>query len=128
MSTNNAMMGQIWAFASFIITTFCFCILMLFGGWFLGGRSHGRYKNIPFESGIKSVGDTHIKLSIKFYLVAMLFVIFDVEALFLYVWAVSVRENSWFGFTEAAIFITTILLSLIYIVRFGVLNIVPKHR
>ncbi|MXP50873.1 NADH-quinone oxidoreductase subunit A [Pantoea sp. SoEX] len=127
MSTNTEIIAQYWAFASFVTTAFIFCFLILFISWFLGGRSSGRCKNIPFESGINSVGNTHIKLSINFYLIAMLFVIFDVEALFLYAWAVSVRENGWIGFIEATIFIVTILLSLIYIIKFGVLNLVKKY-
>ncbi len=53
---------------------------MLVGGWFLGGRARARSKNVPFESGIDSVGSARLRLSAKFYLVAM-FVIFDVEAL-----------------------------------------------
>ncbi|PPI88889.1 NADH-quinone oxidoreductase subunit A [Candidatus Pantoea edessiphila] len=128
MITNTEITAQYWAFTSFVIIAFCFCFFMLFGGWFLGGKSHGRYKNIPFESGIKSVGNARIRLSIKFYLIAMLFVIFDVEALFLYIWAVSVRENGWIGFTEATFFIITILLSLIYLIRLGVFNWNPKYH
>ncbi|MBK4764904.1 MAG: NADH-quinone oxidoreductase subunit A [Pantoea sp. Brub] len=111
-----------WSFAIFFLISFFICIIMLIGGWILGGKSYSRYKNTPFESGIKSVGNTNIRLSIKFYLIAMLFVIFDVEALFLYLWSVSVRENGWIGFIEATMFIAVLLVSLIYIIKMGVLN------
>ncbi|PPI88226.1 NADH-quinone oxidoreductase subunit A [Candidatus Pantoea edessiphila] len=128
MSTNSEIVAQEWAFMIFIFIIFSLCIFMIFGGWFLGGKSIGRYKNTQFESGIKSVGNTNICLSIQFYLVAMLFVIFDVEALFLYAWAISVRENGWIGFVEASVFIISILLCLIYLVKFGIFNRTPKYR
>lgn len=60
-------------------------------------------KNVPFESGIDSVGSARLRLSAKFYLVAMFFVIFDVEALYLFAWSTSIRESGWVGFVEAAI-------------------------
>ena len=58
---------------------------------------------MPFESGIDSVGSARLRLSAKFYLVAMFFVIFDVEALYLFAWSTSIRESGWVGFVEAAI-------------------------
>lgn len=69
----------------------------------LGGRARARSKNVPFESGIDSVGSARLRLSAKFYLVAMFFVIFDVEALYLFAWSTSIRESGWVGFVEAAI-------------------------
>ena len=64
----------------------------------------------------------------KFYLVAMFFVIFDVEALYLFAWSVSVRESGWVGFIEATIFITLLLVGLIYLWRIGALDWAPKKR
>ncbi|PPI86717.1 NADH-quinone oxidoreductase subunit A [Candidatus Pantoea edessiphila] len=128
MLINSILISKYCGFVFYIFLTCFFCFLMLLGGWLLGGKSNGRYKNKPFESGIESVGNSHIRLSIKFYLVAMLFVIFDVESLFLYLWSISVRENGWYGFIEALMFITTLLISLIYIIRFGVFNLTPKYR
>ncbi len=69
----------------------------------MGGRARARHKNVPFESGIDSVGTARLRLSAKFYLVAMFFVIFDVEALYLFAWSTSIRESGWVGFVEAAI-------------------------
>ncbi len=88
---------------------------MLVGGWYLGGRARARSKNTPFESGIDSVGSARLRLSAKFYLVAMFFVIFDVEALYLYAWSTSIRESGWVGFVEAAIFILVLLAGLVYL-------------
>ncbi|AUC41373.1 NADH ubiquinone oxidoreductase chain A [Dickeya solani RNS 08.23.3.1.A] len=100
---------------------------MLLGGFLLGGRARARHKNIPYESGIESVGSARLRLSAKFYLVAMFFVIFDVEALYLYAWSVSIRESGWIGFVEATIFILVLLAGLIYLVRIGALDWTPSR-
>ncbi|CDL61456.1 NADH ubiquinone oxidoreductase chain A [Klebsiella pneumoniae IS39] len=104
MSTSTEVIAHHWAFAIFLIIAIGLCCLMLVGGWYLGGRARARSKNTPFESGIDSVGSARLRLSAKFYLVAMFFVIFDVEALYLYAWSTSIRESGWVGFVEAAIF------------------------
>jgi NADH-quinone oxidoreductase subunit A len=67
-------------------------------------------------------------MSAKFYLIAMFFVIFDVEALYLYAWAVSVRESGWTGFIEVSIFIGVLLAGLVYIWRIGALEWAPAQR
>lgn len=126
--TTEVINDQNWGFIVFIVTAFILCALMLAGGWLLGGRASARYKNTPFESGIGSVGDTHIRFSAKFYLVAMFFVIFDAEALFLYAWSTAIRESGWLGFIEAAIFILILLAGLIYIVRLGGIDWAPSRR
>lgn len=101
---------------------------MLIVSYLTGGRNWGRAKNDPFESGVVSVGSAQIRFSAKFYLVAMFFVIFDVEALFLYAWAVSVRENGWIGFIEVTIFVSVLLAGLIYLWRLGALDWAPEAR
>ena len=89
----------------------------------LGPRSGGEAKNDPYESGIKQVvGMADQKFSVKFYLLAILFLIFDIEAVFMYPWAVSLRELGVYGFVEMTIFILLLLTGLIYILRKGVLN------
>ncbi len=100
---------------------------MLVGGWYLGGRARARSKNTPFESGIDSVGSARLRLSAKFYLVAMFFVIFDVEALYLYAWSTSIRESGWVGFVDAAIFILVLLGGLVFLVRIGALDWTPAR-
>jgi NADH-quinone oxidoreductase subunit A len=113
------------AFASGVIFLLAF---MLGIPWLLGGRSVGRAKNEPFESGVVSQGSARLRISAKFYLVAMFFVIFDAEALYLYAWAVSVRENGWLGFIEAFIFIAILLAGLFYLLRIGALDWAPAQR
>jgi NADH-quinone oxidoreductase subunit A len=88
-----------------------------------GPRSGGAAKNDPYESGIKQmVGMADQKFSVKFYLLAILFLIFDIEAVFMYPWAVSLRELGVFGFIEMTAFILLLLTGLIYILKKGVLN------
>ena len=75
-----------------------------------------------------SVGGAQIKMPAKFYLVAMFFVIFDVEAVFLYAWAVSVRQNGWTGFWMAALFVVVLLAALGYLWRVGGLEWGPDGK
>lgn len=117
-----------WSFGLFLVGVAGMCAFMLFVPWLLGGRDWGRAKNEPFESGIVPQGSARMRISAKFYLVAMFFVIFDVEALFLYAYAVSVREVGWLGFAEVAVFIVVLLAGLIYLWRIGALDWAPKPR
>lgn len=119
---------QHWAFAVYVVGAICICLIMIGLAALLGGRAYGRAKNKPFESGVDSVGNARLRFSAKFYLVAMFFVIFDVEALYLFAWSISVRESGWVGFIEATIFISLLLVGLIYLWRIGALDWAPKKR
>ncbi|HDX8400478.1 NADH-quinone oxidoreductase subunit A [Aeromonas dhakensis] len=119
---------QHWAFAVYVVGAICICLIMIGLAALLGGRAYGRAKNKPFESGVDSVGNARLRFSAKFYLVAMFFVIFDVEALYLFAWSVSVRESGWVGFIEATIFISLLLVGLIYLWRIGALDWAPIKR
>jgi NADH-quinone oxidoreductase subunit A len=119
---------EFWSIAVYVVAVFGLCGLMLGASALLGGRSVARARNDPFESGVVSASPEHLRLSAKFYLVAVFFVIFDVEALFLYAWAVSVRESGWVGFAEAVVFISILLVSLVYLARIGALDWAPKPR
>jgi|SRR5580658_9134220 NADH-quinone oxidoreductase subunit A len=115
------------ALATYVVAVFGLVGLMLGASYLLGGRDHGRAKEEPFESGAVSVGSALMRLPAKFYLVAMFFVIFDVEAVFLYAWAVSVRHNGWSGLVMAAIFIAVLLAALFYLWRVGGLDWAPAR-
>lgn len=116
------------SFGVYLLVIVLLCTFMLGVSFFLGGRYRGRAKNDPFESGVVSVGGARMRISAKFYLVAMFFVIFDVEALFLYVWAISVRETGWAGFVEVCVFVFVLLAGLAYIWRIGALDWAPASR
>ncbi len=118
--------AQHWAFAIYVIGAITICLVMIGLAALLGGRAYGRTKNKPFESGVDSVGSARLRFSAKFYLVAMFFVIFDVEALYLFAWSVSGRESGGVGFIEATIFIGLLLIGLIYLWRIGALDWSPR--
>jgi NADH-quinone oxidoreductase subunit A len=95
---------------------------MLGLSYVLGQRHHDRSTDFPYESGILSEGSARVCLSFKFYLVAMFFVIFDLEAVFIFAWAVAVRETGWTGYIEVSIFIAVLLAALAYLWRVGALD------
>jgi NADH-quinone oxidoreductase subunit A len=97
-------------------------LTMLGLSYFLGQRVSRPLKNIPFESGIVSVGSARFRISVHFYLPAILFIIFDLEVVFLFAWAVAVRENGWPGFIEICVFISILLAALFYLWRIGALD------
>lgn len=119
---------EFWALTIFFVGVIGMCCFMLFVPVWLGGRDWGRAKNEPFESGVVPQGSARLRLSAKFYLVAMVFVIFDLEALYLYAWAVSARESGWMGFAEVTLFILFLLAGLVYLWRLGVLDWAPSAR
>jgi NADH-quinone oxidoreductase subunit A len=102
--------------------------VMVLGSWFIG-----RHRNLPvklaaYECGIESVGDARARFSVRFYMVAMLFILFDVEAVFMMPWAVIYRQlphitgQKFFGFWEMVVYLGFIAVGLYYIVRKGILN------
>lgn len=101
---------------------------MLTLSYVLGQRHQERATGTPYESGIESDGSAHVRLSVKFYLVAMFFVIFDLEVVFLFAWAVSVRETGWAGYLEALLFILVLLATLAYLWRVGALDWRPLNK
>ena len=90
--------------------------------WQKAERRHEIATGVPYESGILPTGSAQIRLPIQYYLVAMFFVIFDLEAVFLYAWAVAVKETGWLGFIEVVIFVTILLAALAYLWRIGALD------
>lgn len=110
------------SFETFVFFTLLLSVLILLISWILGGKSYSRHKNVPFESGVESYGDTHLRFAVHFYLIGMFFLVFDVESMYLYVWAISVKEAGWLGFFEALLFVCVLFISLIYIVKIGSFN------
>lgn len=96
--------------------------VMLGGAYFLGQRHCAKAADEPFESGIVPTGDVHIRFSVHFYLLAIFFVIFDMETVFLFAWSVALEESGWSGFIEALIFISVLIATLIYLNAIGALD------
>jgi NADH-quinone oxidoreductase subunit A len=88
----------------------------------VGWRRPSREKQQPYECGITPTGDAREPFSVKFYLVAMVFILFDVEAIFLYPWAYIFRELRWFGFVEMLLYIAILLAGYIYLWKKGALD------
>jgi NADH-quinone oxidoreductase subunit A len=88
----------------------------------LGHRVADTAKSTPYESGMKPVGTARERFSVSFYLVAMVFIVFDIEAIFLYPWATVYRDLGLFGFWEMLLFIALVLGGFFYIYKKGVLN------
>ena len=96
--------------------------LMLGLSYLLGKKVRNRVKDMPYESGIIPIGDARQRFSVKFYLVGMLFILFDIEAIFLYPWAVVYRQLKMFAFVEMLIFIVLILCGFFFIWKKGALD------
>ena len=88
----------------------------------VGVKRPSREKLSPYECGIAPVGDARERFSVSFYLVAMLFILFDVEAVFLYPWAVVFKGLKWFGFLEMFVYIAVLLAGYVYIWKKGALD------
>ena len=95
---------------------------LLGASYLLGKKVRNRVKDMPYESGIVPTGDARQRFSVKFYLVAMLFILFDIEAIFLYPWVVVFRELRMFAFVEMLIFVILILSGFFYIWKKGALD------
>jgi len=90
--------------------------------WWVGVKRPSKEKLAPYECGIPPVGDARGSFSISFYLIGMLFILFDVEAVFLYPWAVVFRSLRWSGFIEMTLYIAILLAGYIYIWKKGALD------
>jgi NADH-quinone oxidoreductase subunit A len=90
--------------------------------YIVGHRKPTRAKMSPYECGMQPVGDAQQRFSVKFYMVAMLFIIFDVEAVFLYPWAIILKDLKMFGFWEMMVYIGIVLVGFLYVWKKGVLE------
>ncbi len=112
----------LWPLAVYFVAVVVVVAAMIGISHVLGERHAERATGQPYESGIVSEGSARIRFPVKFYLVAMLFVIFDLEAVFLFAWAVAARELGWAGYVEAMIFTGVLVAALAYLWRSGALD------
>ena len=94
----------------------------------LGERHEARFRNEPFESGMPLTGDARIRYSSHFYMVAMFFVIFDLDAAFILTYAIAYKELGWTGYAGVAVFIGILVAVLVYEWRIGALDFGPKGK
>lgn len=119
---------NLWA-----VALYAFLVLVIAGSMIglsalLGERHHERFTDQPYEGGILSEGTARVRFSIKFYMMAMFFVVFDLESVFLYTWAVAARDLGWLGYAEALVFIVVLMAALVYLWRLGALDWSPDTR
>jgi NADH-quinone oxidoreductase subunit A len=88
----------------------------------LGPRRPTPEKSAPYECGMPAIGDARDRHSVKFYLVAMIFLLFDIEVAFLYPWAMALRDLGWTGFVQVTFFMGLLLFGYIYVWRKGALD------
>jgi NADH-quinone oxidoreductase subunit A len=105
-----------------VVIAMAVATLMLGLSYILGKRVRDRVKDMPYESGMVPTGDARHRFSVKFYLVGMLFILFDIEAVFLYPWAVVYRELKMFAFVEMLVFVILILCGFFFIWKKGALD------
>jgi NADH-quinone oxidoreductase subunit A len=88
---------------------------------FVGPRRYQRVKFEPYECGVPPVGERD-KMSVKFYLTAILFILFDIETIFLYLWATTFKDLGWFGITEIFVFMVILVAGYVYVLKRGALE------
>jgi NADH-quinone oxidoreductase subunit A len=112
----------VWPIGLYFILVVFLIVAMLVGSYLLGQRHEERATGSPYEGGIVSEGSARVRFSARYYLIAMLFVVFDLEAVFIFAWAVSAKEVGWAGYWEVLIFIGILVAALIYLWRLGALD------
>ena len=122
MINNSGADTALWPLAVYFAAVVVLVTVMIALSSVLGERHREKQTAEPYESGILSTGSARIRFDIKFYLVAMFFVIFDLEAVFIFAWAVSIREAGWSGYMEMLIFIGVLAAGLVYLWRLRALE------
>lgn len=114
----------IWYVIGFAFAAVSFTFLTFGAAWLVSHRNRGDvHKGLPYESGIDTYGDTHGRFGLSFYIYALLFVAFDIEVIFIYLWAVVFRDLPQpLGFTTMLVFVAILLFGLAYAWRKGVLS------
>ena len=111
-----------------ILVAFGLGVGMVTGSWFIGRHRNSKTKLAAYECGVEAVGDARGRFSVRFYMVAMLFILFDVEAVFMMPWAVIYKKlpeitgSRFFGFWEMIVYLGFVAVGIFYIVRKGILD------
>lgn len=103
-------------------SAFLFGIIALNSSWLFGPQRPNREKMTTYESGMEPIRSAHERFSVKYYIVAMLFIVFDLEVVFMYPWAVQFRNLGLFAFVEMLVFIAILLVGYVYILKKGALQ------
>ncbi|HEY9364706.1 MAG TPA: NADH-quinone oxidoreductase subunit A [Chitinophagaceae bacterium] len=129
MRGNNILLTiPLWPLLLYTALVAILLIIILSLSYILGQRHRDRATGEPYEGGIVQAGSARLRFSAQFYLVAMLFVIFDVEAVFIMLWALGFYELGWPGYIGVAIFIGQLVVVLIYEWGIGALDVGPDAK
>lgn len=122
VSLNEVSNLELLPFVVYFVAVIALVLTMLGLSWLLGQRRANAATNEPFESGVVSVGSAQGRISVDFYLIAIFFVIFDLETVFIFAWAIAFFELGWHGYFAILVFVAVLVVALIYEWRSGALD------
>ncbi|MFA6135257.1 MAG: NADH-quinone oxidoreductase subunit A [Phycisphaerae bacterium] len=122
MALRLAQSVPLWPLAAYFGAVVILATGILALSYVLGQRHNERSTGVPYESGIVSTGSARIRMPAEFYLVALFFVIFDLEAVFIFAWAIAARQLGWAGYVEIVVFVGVLVAALVYLWRQGALD------
>lgn len=128
MADQSLQIPDLWPLAVYVAAVLILTVSMLGLSFILGERHRGRTTGEPYESGLAPTGTAWIRFDVKYYLFAVFFVILDLESIFIFAWAVAVRDAGWAGYLVIAIFIGVLLAALFYLGKTGALDIGSKNK
>lgn len=121
-------MDALWPLALYFVLVIGAVAATLGVSYILGQRNPHYAKNEVYEGGVAPTGSARVRLSVRFYLVAMLFVIFDLEVVFIFAWAVAARELGWAGYWSMVVFIGLLIAAFAYLWRLGAFDWIAIRR
>ena len=119
---------ELWPFVVYFAAVGALVLTMLGLSYLLGQQRTNDSTNDPFESGVVSVGGAQARISVDFYLIAIFFVIFDLETVFIFAWAIAFFELGWQGYAAILVFVAVLVIALVYEWRSGALDWGEKSR
>lgn len=122
------MQTTVWVLGLYFAAVLAVVAGMIGISYLLGQRHKDRATGEPYESGVLTTGSARVRFSVKFYLVALLFVVFDLETVFIVAWAVAFRQLGWGGYAAIVVFIAVLFVALVYLWRLGALDFGPANR
>lgn len=123
---------QLWRLGAYALGVLILLAVMLVVPQLLGERQRHRHAGTPYEGGVLGTGSARVRLSAQYYVIAMVFVVFDLEVAFLFAWAVAARQLGWAAWVEVVVFVAVLFATLAYLWRAGALDwgtgAVLRHR
>ena len=121
-TSNDVLIWPVLVYGGIVVFLIAAMIVI---SYLLGTRHRAPGRDDPYESGVKPTGSARLRYGVKYYLVGVFFILFDIEAAIILAWAISFRELGWAGYAAAALFIVTLAIGLIYIWKLGGLDWSP---